>query len=96
MTATIAEQKQNRAATVSAPEFQVHITAGNIPNPTLTSIVFGLLTRSAQFVAFVLPRLFAHSIYEVDGKLGACLEIAEWRSGNAALENVFVRRGQIA
>ena len=94
MTATIAEQKQNRAATVNAPEFQVHITAGNIPNPTLTSIVFGLLTRSAQFVkcasgASFLPRLFAHSIYEVDGKLGACLEIAEWRGGNAALENVL-------
>ena len=32
------------------PEFLVHITAGNIPNPALMSIVLGLLTRSAQFV----------------------------------------------
>jgi hypothetical protein len=88
------EQKQNRAAIINAPEFQVHITAGNLPNPALTSIVFGLLTRSAQFVkcasgASFLPRLFAHSIYEADGKLGACLEIAEWRGGNLDLENAL-------
>jgi hypothetical protein len=94
MTATAAEQKQNRMAIVNAPEFQVHIVAGNLPNPTLTSIVFGLLTRSAQFVkcasgASFLPRLFAHSIYEADGKLGACLEIAEWRGGNLDLENAL-------
>ncbi|HTV75512.1 MAG TPA: acyl-CoA reductase, partial [Candidatus Baltobacteraceae bacterium] len=94
MTATVAEQKQNRMAIANAPEFQVHIAAGNIPNPTLTSIVFGLLARSAQFVkcasgSAFLPRLFAHSIYDADPKLGACLEIAEWRGGNAALENAL-------
>jgi hypothetical protein len=94
MTATAAEQKQNRAAIVNAPEFQVHIAAGNIPNPTLTSIVFGLLTRSAQFVkcaggSTFLPRLFAHSIYDADAKLGACLEIAGWRGGNADLETML-------
>jgi hypothetical protein len=94
MTATAAEQKQNRLAIVNAPEFQVHIAAGNLPNPALTSIVFGLLTRSAQFMkcasgASFLPRLFAHSIYEADGKLGACLEIAGWRGGNSALENTL-------
>jgi hypothetical protein len=94
LAATTLEQKQNRMAIVNAPEFQVHICAGNIPNPTLTSIVFGLLTRSAQFVkcaigAAFLPRLFAHSIYEADGKLGACLEIAEWRGGNLDLENTL-------
>ena len=77
-----------------APEFQVHITAGNIPNPTLTSIIFGLLTRSAQFVkcasgSSFLPRLFAHSIYDADPKLGACLEIAGWKGGNVDLENTL-------
>jgi hypothetical protein len=77
-----------------APEFQVHIAAGNIPNPAFTSIMFGLLTRSAQFVkcasgSSFLARLFAHSIYAADPKLGACLEIAEWRGGNAPLETVL-------
>ena len=76
------------------PEFQFHIGAGNIPNPAMMSLIFGLLTRSAQFLkcgtgTSFLPRLFAHSIYDADPKLGACLEIAEWRGGNADLENVL-------
>ena len=76
------------------PEFQVHIGAGNIPNPAFMSLIFGLLTRSAQFLkcgsgSSFLPRLFAHSIYDADPKLGACLEVAEWRGGNAELENAL-------
>ena len=76
------------------PELLVHVAAGNLPNPVLMSMVLGLLTRSAQFVkcasgASFLPRLFAHSIYETDRKLGACLELAEWRGGNVELENAL-------
>ena len=94
LVATAAEQKQDRAALAGAPELQFHITAGNLPSPAWASMAFGLLTRSAQFVkcalgAALLPRLFAHSIYEADPKLGACLEVAEWRGGNAALETVL-------
>lgn len=81
----------NRLALAVGSEFLVHIAAGNIPNPALMSMVLGLLTRSAQFVkcahgAEFLPRLFAHSLYEADPKLGACLEIAGWRGGQAELE----------
>src|SRR5882757_7984720 len=47
LTSTAADQRHNRMAIINAPEFQVHIAAGNIPNPTLLSMVFGLLTRSA-------------------------------------------------
>lgn len=94
LTATEGERKFSRAAMAVGPEFLVHIAAGNIPNPTWMSIALGLLARSAQFVkcasgSAFLPRLFAHSLYEADSKLGACLEIAEWRGGNAALENVL-------
>ena len=76
------------------PEFLVHVAAGNIPNPTLTSIVLGLLARSAQFVkcasgSAFLPRLFAHSLYDAAPKLGACLEIAMWRGGSTALETAL-------
>ena len=92
--ATHSEEKSSRAATAMAPEFLVHICPGNIPNPALISIIFGLLTRSAQFVkcaagGSLLPRLFAHSIYDADRKLGACLEIAEWRGGSLELENAL-------
>ena len=72
-------------AMVNAPELLAHISAGNIPNPTLLSIILGLLLRYAQFVkcasgSALLPRLFGHSLYEADGKVGSCLEIAEWKS----------------
>ena len=80
-----------RLTMARGPEFLIHIAAGNLPNPALMSIVLGLLTRSAQFVkcasgAAFIPRLFAHSLYQVDPKLAACLEIAEWRGGNHDLE----------
>ena len=94
MSASSAEMKFNRAAFAQGPEFLVHVAAGNIPNPTLMSIVLGLLLRSAQFVkcasgAAFLPRLFAHSIYDVDHKVGACLEIALWRGGHSMVEDAL-------
>ena len=76
------------------PQLLVHVAAGNLPNPAQMSLTLGLLTRSAQFMkcasggAF-LPRLFAHSLYEADRKLGSCLELAEWRGGNLELENAL-------
>jgi len=89
--ATDAEHRARQASMSVGPALLVHITAGNIPNPSLLSIALGFLARSAQFVkcargSSLLPRLFAHSIYEVDPKLGACLEIAEWPGGTLALE----------
>jgi len=94
MCAAPTDPNPSRAAMAVGPEFLVHIGAGNIPNPVLMSITLGLLTRSAQFVkcasgSSFLPRLFAHSIYEADHKLGACLEIAEWRGGHAALADAL-------
>ncbi|HEY4414812.1 MAG TPA: acyl-CoA reductase [Verrucomicrobiae bacterium] len=88
------EGNPERQAMAVGPEFLVHIAAGNLPNPALMSLTLGLLTRSAQFMkcasgASFIPRLFAHSIYEADRKLGACLELAEWRGGNTALEDAL-------
>ncbi|MDB6023233.1 MAG: Acyl-CoA reductase [Pedosphaera sp.] len=89
--ATNAETDVQRAAVVRGPELLVHITAGSLPNPVFMSIVLGVLLRSAQFVKCAsgtsfLPRLFAHSLYDADAKIGACLEIAEWRGGSVDLE----------
>jgi hypothetical protein len=94
MVAGEAERKSGRAAIATAPELLAHITAGNLPNPTLAAMVLGVLVRSAQFVkcasgTSLLPRLFAHSLYEVEPKLGACIEVAEWRGGNADLEKAL-------
>jgi len=94
MVAAEAEHKANRAAMAIGPELLVHIGAGNLPVPTLMSIVLGVLVRSAQFVkcatgATLVPRLFAHSLYEAEPKLGACLEIAEWPGSNLALTDTL-------
>ena len=89
LSATAAET--NLASMARGPELLVHITAGNIPSPAFLSMVLGVLVRSAQFVkcargTSLLPRLFAHSLYEAEPKIAACLEIAEWPGGDLALE----------
>jgi hypothetical protein len=94
MSASGIEKKGGRASIVTAPEMLVHIGSGNLPNPTILSMVLGLLLRSAQVVkcatgSSFLPRLFAHSLYEAEPKLGACMEIAEWRGGSVELEKVL-------
>jgi len=88
------EEKSRRASLAKAPELLAHITAGNLPSPALSAMVLGVLLRSAQFVkcasrASLLLRLFAHSLYEVEPKLGACLEVAEWPGGTADLEKAL-------
>jgi len=92
--AGVAEQKSNRVAIATAPGFLVHVSAGNLPVPALMSMVLGALARSAQFVkcatgTALLPRLFAHSLYDADPKLGACLEIAEWPGGDHTLADAL-------
>lgn len=89
--ATNADHAAGRFALCTGPELLVHITGGCLPNPVFTSIILGVLLRSAQFIKCArgtsfLPRLFAHSLYEADGKLGACIEIAEWPGGATQLE----------
>ncbi len=91
LVATGSDLHSPHVAMTTGPELLVHVAAGNIPVPALMSIVLGLLVRSAQFLkcasgTSLLPRLFAHSIYETEPKLGACIEIAEWRGGNVDLE----------
>lgn len=78
---------------VRGPELLLHIAAGNLPNPALMSMMLGVLVKSAQIIKCargqsLLPRLFAHSIYQIDPKLGACLEIVEWPGGQSELETV--------
>jgi hypothetical protein len=82
----------SRLALANGPELLFHITGGCLPNPVLTSLIQGILLRSAQIIRCAsgtsyLPRLFAHSLYEQDGKLGSCIEIAEWPRASTELES---------
>jgi hypothetical protein len=94
LVATPTEQKAQLAAMATGPELLLHIGGGVLPNPVWTSIIFGLLLRCAQFVKCVggaafLPRLFAHSLYDVNPKLASCLELAEWRGGREDIESAL-------
>lgn len=83
-----------RAAMARGPQLLAHVAPGNLPIPVMMDMVLGLLTRSAQFVkcatgrAFV-PRMFAHSLYDADHKLGACMEVAEWKGGLDSLDSAL-------
>ncbi|MCX8155860.1 MAG: hypothetical protein N3J91_05325 [Verrucomicrobiae bacterium] len=95
LVASDAERLTGIQSVATGPELMFHITAGNLPIPALMSMVLGLLARSSQFVkcatgAAFIPRLFAHSLYELDSKLGACLEIAQWRGGSADFEKILL------
>ncbi|MCU0771455.1 MAG: hypothetical protein MUE94_06755 [Verrucomicrobia bacterium] len=81
--ATGPERASHRRSKAVGPSALAHITAGNIPPAGVLNVVSGLLVRSAQFVKCAaggswVPRLFAHSLREINPHLGACLEIAEW------------------
>jgi hypothetical protein len=94
MTATDAEHGGERASRAIGSELLVHVAGGQLPNPTLLSIILGLLVRSAQFVkcpsgGALLPRLLAHSIYAMDPKVGACIELGAWAGGNMQLEEAI-------
>jgi hypothetical protein len=88
------EGPSTRTAMALGPRLLAHIAPGNIPAPVLTEMALGLLARSAQFVKCasgqaLVPRIFAHSLYEADRKLGACLEIAAWKGGSENLESAL-------
>ena len=92
--ASSSDSRTRRLALGTGPELVGHITAGCVPNAAFMAIVLGLLTRSAQFIkcsrgGSFLPRVFLHSLYGSEPKLGACIEMAEWRGGSAALEQAL-------
>ena len=92
--ASSAEAEQDRSSIARGHELLVQITGGVLPNAPFTSIILGLLARSAQFIKCAsgtsfLPRMFAHSLYSAQPKLGACLELAEWKGGNRELEEAL-------
>ena len=93
-TADNIESRQDRSSIARGPDLLVQITGGVLPNPVITSMILGLLARSAQFIKCAtgtsfLPRMFAHSLYSAQPKLGACLELAEWKGGTKDLEDAL-------
>ncbi len=89
-----AEQRVRQSGVVTPPEFLVHVAAGNLPVPAMTSLLLGVLLRSAQFMkcatgAGFFPRLLAHSLVDIEPAVGGALELAEWPGGSTALEDIL-------
>ena len=89
--APLAELRTGRLALVRGPELIAHVAAGNLPSSALMSLVLGLLLKSAQFMkcgrgATFIPWLFAHSLADLEPKVGGCLELANWPGGTLELE----------
>ena len=85
------ELRQGRTAFASGPELLVHVAAGTLPSSSLMGLVLGVLTKSAQFLKLssrcnIVTRLFAHSLADLEPKLGRCLEMATWPGGTESLE----------
>lgn len=98
-TATPPERESRRRSMAVGPRTLAHITAGNLPASAVMSMVAGALVRSAQFVrcatgSSLIPRLFAHSIRQVNAPLGACIELAEWPHQRADLQQMFLRHAE--
>ncbi len=93
-TGTLPELRTCRSSLARGPNLLVHICAGNLPIPTLMSLVLGVLAKSAQFFKLpstggLIPRLFAHSLALLEPKLGACLEFGQWPRGSQSLDEAL-------
>lgn len=91
---TLPELRTGRTSFARGPELLVHFCAGNLPTPTLMNLVLGVLTKSAQFFKLparggLIPRLFAHSLAELEPKLGACWEFASWSRNRVDLDEAI-------
>lgn len=100
LVATPIERASRRQAIATGPELIVHITGGLLPNPAIVSLILGLLLRAAQFMkcatgtAFI-PRLFAHSLRQIDSALASTIEIAEWPGGTEPLEEALFAQADV-
>jgi len=89
------EYRSGRMSLARGPELLAHFCAGNLPIPTLMNLVLGVLTKSSQFFKLptrggLIPRLFAHSLAQVEPKLGACLEFANWTRDRGDLDEALL------
>ncbi|MCL5019881.1 MAG: hypothetical protein M1426_05400, partial [Patescibacteria group bacterium] len=77
------------------PGVTTHICAGNIPGVSITSIVYALLSKSANFIKLssgdpLFPVLFIQSLIDVEPVMGKCFAACWWDYSKTALtENIL-------
>lgn len=75
------------------PRRITHVMSGNLPGLSFAPVTLSLALGSAVLVKCAAgdpysPAAFAASIAAVDGDLGRCVVVHDWRGGDAALEAV--------
>ncbi len=94
------EARENKSSRAIGPGLVTHITAGNLPVSAIQSMITTIVVRSGQFVkcasgASYLPCLFAHSVYQHDPKMAACIEVAEWKGGTHEIEDILFAKSDV-
>jgi hypothetical protein len=94
------EVRPRQTALATAPELLVQFTAGNLPVSGMTSLLLGVLLRSAQFLkcasgATLFPRLLAHSLVDTEPGLAGGIEIAGWPGGTTILEEPLLAEADL-
>lgn len=79
------------------PRLATHIFSGNVPGVAVTALVRSLLVKAATLGKTAagepfFPALFARGVAEEDAGLGACIAVARWPGGDAALEAIALER----
>lgn len=65
------------------PVVTTHICAGNIPGVSISSIIYALLSKSANFIKSssgdpLFPVLFIQSLIEIEPEMGKCFAVCWW------------------
>ncbi len=73
------------------PPVQLHLGSGNVPGVTTTSLIRGLMVKSAVLVKpgsgdLILPLLFRRGLEEEDEKLARALAVLYWPGGGPETE----------
>lgn len=82
------------------PRLISHILPGNIPGASVMSLVSGLLAKSAGLAKvsaeeFLLPVLFAESLYQIDPELGRNLAVMTWDNGADDLTRAAIEKADL-
>lgn len=82
------------------PRLCVQIVAGSVPGVGVSALLRSLLVKAPTLLKpgrgdVVLPVLFARTLAEVDGGLGAAAAVVYWPGGSTALEDAALARAEV-
>lgn len=82
------------------PSVVTHVCAGNIPGVSISSIIYALLAKSANFVKAsfgdpLFPVLFVQSLAEVEPEIGKCCAVCWWNRDEVSLTEIALKKSDL-